>query len=1001
MWAKWDLHVHTPASIVQHYGDGQQDTTWEKYISDLESLSPNIRVIGINDYFLLDGYRRILKAKQEGRLQNIDLILPVVELRISSFAGHKELKKINYHVIFSDQISADVIETFFLRSFGMDITLDDGNPWIGQVCHREGLAEFGKAIKDSTPENKRPVESDLVVGFNHAAFSLEKIRDSLRQTCFSDKVVTAVGLAEWDSMRWDGGSSAIKKDIIQSADLVFTASHTPSNYHDRRKNLEEQNVNNKLLDCSDAHFYSSAQDPNRIGNVFSWLKADLTFQGLQRVIQCFDERTYICDIGDMPPKMTKVQENKTKYIRSISVHKKADSGLNEVWFDCDIPINPGMVAIIGNQGNGKSALTDIIALCGYTKTTEFSFLNKDKFRDKTNKAREFEATLTWEDGNQSKVSLDNDIQEDAFERVRYVPQRFFEAVTNETVVQEGGKFYGEIKKAIFSHIKESDKLGCYNFDALVALRTKQIQQTVTHLRQELSSINDKIVEIEQKCSPKVVQSLQKEIEAKQVEISNHQLAKPSEEEEPKESAEVNNRIEALRKQESELQEQIRQSNNNLSIQKQEREVLQQALAKVEFEKGRLITAISEIVQQVNRIGVPLDSTQLVTVSFDTSVIDHALEKKAEDIIALEEHLDPKQPNSLLTELGNLKNKREAIQTELDQTDKAYQSYRSRFSEWEEKRKKLDGSKDSVESLQWLNQKLLELKTNLPVELKELEIKRREKSKEIHRQLMLLVRVYQDITQPVQEHIQKTLLTREKYQIQFAIELVERDLADRLFSTIGQNTGTFGGVVEGRDNLISLIQDHNFSNEESALSFSDSLVERLKKNYKNSPPTPVDLQNLLKKGHALKELYDLIYDFSYLIPQYVMSLNGKPLKQLSPGERGILLLVFYLIIDIGDEPLLIDQPEGNLNNQSIYTNLVPVFKEAKNHRQIIVVTHNPNLAVVCDAEQIIHAQIDFLNKNSVTFDSGALENPLFNKLSLDVLEGTPPAFDARKITYKSR
>ena len=50
--------------------------------------------------------------------------------------------------------------------------------------------------------------------------------------------------------------------------------------------------------------------------------------------------------------------------------------------------------------------------------------------------------------------------------------------------------------------------------------------------------------------------------------------------------------------------------------------------------------------------------------------------------------------------------------------------------------------------------------------------------------------------------------------------------------------------------------------------------------------------------------------------------------LSPGERGILLLVFYLVIDRGDEPLIIDQPEGNLNNQSIVDNLVPVFVAAK-------------------------------------------------------------------------
>ena len=113
----------------------------------------------------------------------------------------------------------------------------------------------------------------------------------------------------------------------------------------------------------------------------------------------------------------------------------------------------------------------------------------------------------------------------------------------------------------------------------------------------------------------------------------------------------------------------------------------------------------------------------------------------------------------------------------------------------------------------------------------------------------------------------------------------------------------------------------------------------------------------------------------------------------------MLLVFYLIVDQGDEPLIIDQPEGNLNNQSIYKNLVPVFNDAKKRRQIIIVTHNPNLAVVCDAEQIIHSSLDLNDGNRVTYESGSLENPKFNKLSVDVLEGTPPAFDARKTTYE--
>ena len=68
------------------------------------------------------------------------------------------------------------------------------------------------------------------------------------------------------------------------------------------------------------------------------------------------------------------------------------------------------------------------------------------------------------------------------------------------------------------------------------------------------------------------------------------------------------------------------------------------------------------------------------------------------------------------------------------------------------------------------------------------------------------------------------------------------------------------------------------------------------------------------------------------------------------------------------------------------------------RQIIMVTHNPNLAVVCDADQIIQMKIDKLHGNEVTYESGAIENPKINKIIVDILEGTYPAFHNRDCKY---
>jgi predicted ATPase len=151
-----------------------------------------------------------------------------------------------------------------------------------------------------------------------------------------------------------------------------------------------------------------------------------------------------------------------------------------------------------------------------------------------------------------------------------------------------------------------------------------------------------------------------------------------------------------------------------------------------------------------------------------------------------------------------------------------------------------------------------------------------------------------------------------------------------------------------------------------------------------------------------ELYDYLFGFDYLEAKYDLKIDGKDLKELSAGERGGLLLIFYLMLDRRDVPLVIDQPEDNLDNKSVYEILVTFLKKAKRRRQIIMVTHNPNLAVVADAEQIIHVSIDKKNKlNDFDFKSGAIENPVINKAVVDILEGTLPAFDNRRLKYRKQ
>jgi ABC-type cobalamin/Fe3+-siderophores transport system ATPase subunit len=151
---------------------------------------------------------------------------------------------------------------------------------------------------------------------------------------------------------------------------------------------------------------------------------------------------------------------------------------------------------------------------------------------------------------------------------------------------------------------------------------------------------------------------------------------------------------------------------------------------------------------------------------------------------------------------------------------------------------------------------------------------------------------------------------------------------------------------------------------------------------------------------LQGFYDFLFSLDYLKPIYELKLDKKILDELSPGEKGTLLLVFYLMIDREDIPLVIDQPEDNLDNKSVFQVLTRFIKSAKKRRQIIIVTHNPNLAVGADAEQIIYVELDKRGgKNKFKHEVGSIEDPTINARLVEILEGTMPAFDKRKLRYR--
>lgn len=161
------------------------------------------------------------------------------------------------------------------------------------------------------------------------------------------------------------------------------------------------------------------------------------------------------------------------------------------------------------------------------------------------------------------------------------------------------------------------------------------------------------------------------------------------------------------------------------------------------------------------------------------------------------------------------------------------------------------------------------------------------------------------------------------------------------------------------------------------------------------------------SHASRErMYDWLFSTDQVSLEYGLRFNGSDLEVLSPGTRGIVLLVLYLAMDRQDRrPLIIDQPEGNLDNSSVYKSLVPFLRKAKQDRQIIIVTHNPNLIVTTDADQVIVATATREGKTShpsISYMSGSLENVgvenAIREQAVRLLEGGTKPFKTRENRY---
>ena len=959
-WRRWDLHIHTPESRL---GSPFGGLTWEEYVNDLEKAAAiaNITVIGVTDYMTIDGYEKLATEKKDnGRLSTVNLLIPNIEFRMMPRTS--DGKALNLHLLV-DPTEEDHIGKIKRALRNLQFSYD-GQPY---GCCREELIAFGRAQNPSLTADDAAYTLGLRQ-FKPDRTDIKRWLDNERWLRNNSLIGIANGKDGISGLPLDG-FSAIRDEILKWTHFVFSGNpHDREHYLGLKASTPKEEIIRQyrsLKPCihgSDAHALETLFKPD--DDRFCWLKCDPTFHGLRQILWEPEDRVHI---GTTPPQPT----DHSQQIRKLSISNSSG------WFaTSSIELNSGLVAVIGEKGAGKTAIADLSSFAsGYhmDKGSLSSFISKGALHLSGTKIE-----LEWGGGEITEGTLTNTPLSSTRPRVRYLSQDFVERLCSSD--HEGTDLQVAIEDVVFAKLDEIQREGYSSFNELRKAREAASNIQKEALRGELATLH------------KEVNRLQEAIDQR----SSKEQAK----------IEIEKQIEELKKQLPEATQLVDQK----------------ILGELDKKQGRLKDLEDQIAIRSRRCraieGVK-ETYSAIKKNTDQEVAKIVAQLREADI---DESIVMKMPASWALDVDQL------LQKEADKLKSEIVALKG--SEY------APASPACIFNVQIEITKLRKLVAKDEVSRKRLL----DLQKQIAERLANSERLTKEI-QNLYERVAKTLEQQKAKQISLYLDIFKalsadeaglkelyspmQDAIDRLGEEM-QFSVTVGYQIDIRswlDRSARFFDGRRAGAEAKRLEIEKIVETRLVPAWKSGDLehiktaleaflAAVDIRTFPAKYGTSKlsrvELSDWIFSVDHIELSYKIHYTGTELEYLSPGTRGIALLVLYLLMDEDDtRPLIIDQPEGNLDNSSVYKQLVPYIRNAKKRRQIILITHNPNLVVATDAEQVIVAMAERPSTQPypcIRYHSGALEHSTADD-SLGIreavcllLEGGEDAFKARERRY---
>ncbi len=969
-WYRWEPHVHAPGTVLNDQFKGAD--SWDRYLKALETATPAIRAIGVTDYYSTESYERVCEAKRNGRLPDCDLIFLNIEMRLG--IGTVKGKWVNLHLLVSPEHPDHLAE---LRRFLARLTFSAYNDSF--CCNKDDLIRLGQRFDSKLTD---PVAA-LERGSSQFKVSFDQLKQAyLGSAWIQQNILIAVAGSETDGTSGvrDAADATLRQEVEKFAHVIFASSSMQRDFWLGRRTLAEDVVRLRyggLKPCmhgSDAHEERTVGVPD--GDRYSWIKGALVFDTLRQA--CIDPagRAFV---GDKPP----VRATPSQIIAAVEIKNAAWAATPTV------ELNPGLVAIIGARGSGKTALADVIALgCDATseRLSPASFLTRAQ--DLLHGAS---VSLKWQAGDHSERRLDRSDEGFSAEypRARYLSQQFVEELCSAHGMTDA--LLREIERVIFEAHPLCDRDGAVNFDELLEMRAMRFREARGREENALADLSERIgTDLEKQM---LVAHLKKQIAEKTKLIAGYTndrsklVAKGSEA-----------RVERL----GELTaaaEKVRGFLRYFNAQEQSLLSLKDEVSNVRTHQAP--EALRQSQERHKSSGLNAEEWAPFLLDYkgnvDTSLTEHLANARAS---AKEWRGTPPPPATdprvaLIADEDPLDNMPLVVlQAEITRLEKLVSVDRDTANKFSVLSKRIT---DENAALNRLTEKLTDCE-GAKERVKTLVQEREAAYLRVFDAIMAEQAVVTELYNPLMTRLGKAEGTLKKLSLSVA-RVADigcwADAGEQLLDL--RQKGPFKGRGTLRQLADAALKAAWETGDPQTVSaaMANFRAENQEALLECSPVSKADQANYRAWS---KRFAKWLFGTEHIGIQYSIDYDGVDIRKLSPGTRGIVLLLLYLALDDADDrPLIIDQPEENLDPKSIFDELVSLFLEAKNKRQVIMVTHNANLVVNTDADQIIVAQVGPHPPGElppISYLSGGLESAHIRKAVCDILEGGERAFQER-------